>query len=146
MQQRVRYDLRLKIRLHITTKHICVHLVPSCHSETPLVLKLPTEVEVHVRYNQAVSVPGKRRRTRGVRSWEMAGTVEMSEICVLRLSISRGKRVGENLSPNTVNWRDKVTIRYRSVTCLQNHELHKLNQFCGQFLMNKYNFYIVFGL
>ena len=119
MQQGIRNYLGLEVRFDVPCKQFCIHFIPRSHSEPPLVFQLPTEVQVHVWYQQAILVTGERRCARCIWCWKMAGSIEMPKICMLRLPIARSEWIGEDLSPNAIDWRNKVTICYCSIACLK---------------------------
>lgn len=119
MQQWIRNYLGLEFRSDVACKQICIHFIPRSHSEPPLVLQLPTKVQVHVWYQQAIQVTRERWRARCIWCGNIARSIEMPKICMLRFPITGSECIWKYLSPNAVDWCNKVTICYGSISCLK---------------------------
>ena len=61
------------------------------HPQTPFVLDLPAEVQVHPGHQEAVPGPAQAGGPAPVRSRHVARAVEMPEVLVSRLAVTRGK-------------------------------------------------------
>lgn len=70
-------------------------LPPPTHPQTPFVLDLPAEVEVHLGHEEAVPGPAQAGCPAPVRSRHVAGAVEMAEVLVGGLAVTGGKLSGQ---------------------------------------------------
>lgn len=120
VEQRIWYHLGLKVGPQILTQQLIVELVPSSHSEPPLVLQLSAEVKVHVRDQEPISVAWERWSAWSIGRWEVAWPIEVPKVRMLWLPIARSERVWEGLCPNPIYRPNKVAVCNRSISCLYN--------------------------
>ena len=63
----------------------------STHPQTPLVLDLPAEVQVHLGHQEAVPGPAQAGGPATVRGRNVTRPVEVAKVLVSRLAVSGGK-------------------------------------------------------
>ena len=97
---------------------IAVHLDAVGHRETPLVLDLSAQVQVHLGHQQTVAGSRQTRGSAGVRGRHIGRTVEVAEVVLGCTSVTRGEGVRVGLCAHTVDAHREIVVGNRCVSRL----------------------------